>query len=501
MVRRGRLSYGGERVQNTCGTAVTAVVICDRSSFISTIDGATDVHEFALEDRQVLSELSTWIAERRVAPVSMRPGRTTELPEVTRSGIGIEATWAALRDLLLPTTFPTDHPRYLAFVGGSPTPAAVIADAALSAASVYGGSELEAGDVVAAERVAIRWLCDIVGYPAAAHGVFVSGGSLANLSALVAARHGRVTPSGGLPNVIVASGSTHSSIRAAAGIMGCRVVTAGSPDRPMGADDLTHILDSLDAHDIVAVVATAGATNTGAIDALDEIVESCRVRGIWLHVDAAYGGAALLVPGRRKDFEGIQYANSVTIDPHKWLFTPFDCAAVLYLDPLVAKAAHQQRAVYLEATDDGADNPADYAAHLTRRARGLPVWASLVANGTDAYVEAVESCLAMADYAANWIETSTHLELVTEPHLSVVLFRRHGWTSEHYALWSAQTQARGIALVTPTTFEREPVLRLCFVNPLTSTDDVDLVLKDLECEYPQLEWTARSAVNLARKGQ
>ncbi len=443
------------------------------------------MHDFALQDRQVLSELADWIADRRVAPVTPRPARVTELPAVTRAGIGIQPTWAALRDLLLPTTFPTDHPRYLAFVGGAPTPAAVIADAALSAASVYGGSELEAGDVVAAERMAIRWLCDIVGYPQAAHGVFVSGGSLANLSALVAARHGWLAPDGEPPSVIVASASAHSSVRSAAAIMGCRVISAGTPDHPLGGDELTAVLDTLDDRDVVAVVANAGATNTGAVDALDEIADCCEVRGIWLHVDAAYGGAALLVPGRRDTFAGIQRADSITIDPHKWLFTPFDCAAVLYLDPAIARAAHRQNAVYLESVvDDHFDNPADYAAHLTRRARGLPLWASLVANGTDAYVDAVEFCLGVAEHAAKQIEAGPHLELATEPHLSVVLFRRHGWTTERYAQWSRQTQARGLALVTPTTYDGEPVLRFCFVNPLTTTDDVDLVLSSLECDAP-----------------
>jgi L-2,4-diaminobutyrate decarboxylase len=442
-----------------------------------------DVHDFALADRKVLGELVEWIAGRRTSPVPVRPSGDVVLPPVTRGGIGIEATWAVLRDTLLPTSFPTDHPRYMAFVGGAPTPAAIIADAALSAASVYGGSELEAGDVVAAERAAIRWMCDVVGYSDQAHGVFVSGGSMANLSALVAARHGRVSPWGGPPGIIVASASAHSSVRAAAGIMGCRVVSAGTPDRPLEAEELTRVLDGFDARDVVAVVANAGATNTGAIDVLDEIVECCEVRGIWLHVDAAYGGAALLVPGRRPEFRGIQHADSVTIDPHKWLFTPFDCAAVLYADPVHARSAHQQRAVYLEATeDDDLDNPADYATHLTRRARGLPVWASLVANGTDAYVDAVEHCLDLADYAVKQVEDRAFLELVNEPHLSVVLFRRRGWDADRYNAWSAATQASGLALVTPTTFDGELVLRLCFVNPVTSTDDIDLVLESLECD-------------------
>lgn len=438
------------------------------------------MHDFAIQDRLVLGDLAAWIAERRSAPARHRVARTVPIPAVAAAGIGIQATWALLRDRVLPTAFATDHPRYLAFVGGSPTPAAIIADAALSAAAVYGGTELEAGDVVAAERHAMRWLCDLVGYPAQSHGVFVSGGSMANLSALVAARHGQVAPGGGLPSVIVASGAAHSSVRAAAAIMGCQVVAAGSADAPLRADDLTAVLDALDDRDVVAVVANAGATNTGAIDDLDEIADCCEVRGIWMHVDAAYGGAALLSPTRRHDFEGIGRADSVTIDPHKWLFTPFDCAAVLYLDPMIARAAHRQRADYLDAVAHDDDNPADYATHLTRRARGLPVWASLVANGTDAYVDAVESCLTTAAYAAEQIERAAHLELVTEPHLSVVLFRRRGWSADDYARWSAEAHARGIALVTPTVFDGETTLRLCFVNPLTTTADVNLILRSLE---------------------
>jgi glutamate/tyrosine decarboxylase-like PLP-dependent enzyme len=262
--------------------------------------------------------------------------------------------------------------------------------------------------------------------------------------------------------------------------MGCRVVVAGCADAPLSATDLEPVLGALDPADVVAVVASAGATNTGAVDRLDEIAAVCRRRGTWLHVDAAYGGAALLAPGRRDLFRGIELADSVTIDPHKWLFTPFDCAAVIYRNPAVARAAHRQSAHYLDATTtDEADNPADYAVHLSRRARGIPLWASLVANGTDAYVDAVERCLETATYAAKCIDASDELELVTEPQLSVVLFRRRGWHVEDYDRWSRRAWSSGMALVTPTTFAGETVLRLCFVNPVTSAEDVDLVLASL----------------------
>lgn len=447
------------------------------------------MHEFVAQEHETLKDIAAWTAARLSDPAAaLPPGhdpdrRAASLPEIASDGVGMEAAWAWVRDAVLPTAFPTDHPRYLAFVGGAPTPAAVLTDAALSAASIYGGSELEAGAVVAAERAALRWLGGVLGYPSSAHGAFVSGGSMANLSALVAARHGRSTAAGRPPAVVVMAASAHASVRAAAAIMGCDVVTAGTPDGALSADDLTAVLDAHDPADIVAVVASAGATNTGAVDALGEIAEVCAGRRIWLHVDAAYGGAAMLAPAHRATFAGIELADSITIDPHKWLFTPYECAAVLYRDAARARAAHRQQADYLEAAHDGdADNPADYAVHLTRRARGLPLWASLLANGTDAYVDAVERCLDTASYAAKQIEANPLLELASEPRLSVVLFRRTGWHADDYARWSQAARYGGLGLVTPTVFAGETVLRLCFVNPRTTGSDVDLLLASLTGE-------------------
>lgn len=184
------------------------------------------MHQFAFEDRLVLGDVASWIVDRAQGLTRGEPVRVGALPTVQGAGIGIEATWAALRDRVFPTSFPTDHPRYLAFVGGAPSPASVIADAALSAAAVYGGSELEAGRVVEVERAALRWLCDLVAYDGGAGGAFVSGGSAATLSALVAARHGRRTRAGRSPSVVVAGASAHSSVAAAASIMGCSIVRA-----------------------------------------------------------------------------------------------------------------------------------------------------------------------------------------------------------------------------------------------------------------------------------
>ena len=439
------------------------------------------MHEFVAQDRRVLAGVTQWALTRLSEPPEVAPREGLVLPAIDREGVGNEAAWATLRDTVLPTAFPTDHPRYLAFVGGAPTPAAVLADMALSAAAVYAGSALEAGMVAAAEQAVIGWLCRVFGYPHDADGAFVSGGSLANLSALVAARHGRATNSGRSPSVIVAGASAHPSVQAAAEIMGCTIERAGTPDAALRGIDLVAVLDRLDPADVVAVVASAGATNTGAVDALTEIADTCEGRGLWLHVDAAYGGAAMLAPALRGSFAGIERADSITIDPHKWLFAPFECATVLYRKPAAARAAHRQHAHYLEPVNgpEGDYNPSDYSVHLTRRARGLPLWASLVANGTDAYVDAVERCLATAAYAAKWIDASPTLDLVSGPELSIVLFRRTGWCAEDYSRWSQATHHRGLGLVTPTVFAGHPAFRLCFVNPRTTEADVDVLLRSL----------------------
>ena len=163
-----------------------------------------------------------------------------------------------------------------------------------------------------------------------------------------------------------------------------------------------------------AVVATAGTTNLGLIDDLAGIAAVCRERGLWLHVDGAYGLAALCAPSVRDRFAGIEHADSFIVDPHKWLFSPFDCARSLYREPALGRAAHRQHASYLEAlyADDDAYNPSDYGVHLTRRARGLPFWFALAVHGTDAFTAAVERTLALTRAAAEEIRARDELELL-----------------------------------------------------------------------------------------
>ncbi|HEY3715532.1 MAG TPA: aminotransferase class V-fold PLP-dependent enzyme [Jatrophihabitantaceae bacterium] len=440
------------------------------------------MHWPTAEEEKLAADIGTWAMSRLSFRDDTFPPLhgSGPLPPIGATGIGAEQAWQVLRDRVLPTALPTDHPRYLAFVGGAPTVASVVADMAVSAAGVYAGSSLEGGAVVAAEGAAIRWLARLAGLPDSAFGTFVSGGSIANLSALVAARHAVRARRGRRPGLVVAGAGAHASVGSAAEIMGCDLVPAGDRDGRLEGHDLERVLATTPIEEIAAVVATAGATNTGAVDDLAGIARVCHRHGLWLHVDAAYGGAALLAERSRPLFRGLEAADSITIDPHKWLFTPFDCAAVLYREPEHARRAHTQTASYLDPVNTpGQENPSDYAVHLSRRARGIPLWSSLLANGTAAYTTAVERCLDLAGYAAERVAAKPSLEIAADPALSVVVFYRVGWTAAQYRAWSEHAARTGLALVTPTELGGATAFRLCFVNPVTTTADIDQILDSL----------------------
>ena len=353
----------------------------------------------------------------------------------------------------------------------------------VSACSIYGGTWLEGAGAVWAENQALRWIANLAGLPAEAGGCFVSGGTMGNISALVAARHDARTRLGagaGGRLALVVGESAHTSMAMAAGVMDAELITIPGP-KLTGAD-VAPALERLGDR-AFAVVATGGSTNLGLVDDIASIADACREAGVWLHVDCAYGGAAMAAPSARPRFNGIERADSLIVDPHKWLFAPFDACALLYRDPAKARAAHAQHASYLDldvAITAGFEwNPSDYALHLTRRSRGLPFWFSLAAYGTKAYAAAVESCLATIRAAAELIKAAPHLELVMEPELSVVAFRRTGWVAAQYAAWSRRMMESGDAFVAPSGYKRQPILRICVVNPRTTVDDIRLVIDSL----------------------
>jgi glutamate/tyrosine decarboxylase-like PLP-dependent enzyme len=230
---------------------------------------------------------------------------------------------------------------------------------------------------------------------------------------------------------------------------------------------------------VFAVVATSGTTNLGIIDDLKGIGSAAHDRDIWFHVDGAYGLAALCAPSVRPMFDGVEAANSFIVDPHKWLFAPFDACALVYRNPELAKQAHSQHASYLDTLKDDNWSPSDYAIHLTRRTRGLPFWFSLAAHGTDAYTEAMEQTLTVAKQAADLVRNHPNLQLLFEPELSIVAFTRKGWAAADYQKWSDQLLEDQIGFIPPSSHNGQPILRFAIVNPWTKISDITMILERL----------------------
>ncbi len=380
-----------------------------------------------------------------------------------------------------------DSPRFLSFIPAAPTKASLLFDMFVSCSSLHGTSWLEAAGVVVAENQALEVLARHAGFPDSAGGCFVAGGSAGNLSALMVARdtaaHRRQADAPQRPLVAI-NADAHSSVGKALHVLGMGVLTVPSIAHRMTGQALHSALrDDPRGPDVVGVVATAGTTNAGIVDDLEGVADVARERALWFHIDGAYGGAAaLFAPSVREQFAGFGRADSFIVDPHKWLFAPFDCAALIYRRPNLAKAVHTQDAQYLEVLHSENPeewNPSDYAYHLTRRARGLPLWFSLAVNGLDAYRDGVEAGLAIAQRAAERIAAAPHVELVRDPGLSIVLFRRHGWSKADYDAWSAQLLHDQIAFVTPTSWEGETVARFAFLHPNATVEMVDQILASL----------------------
>ena len=404
---------------------------------------------------------------------------------ITENGIGGEKALDLFKHVLAQACISTDHPRYLAFIPSAPTESSNLFDLVVGASALYGGSWLEGAGAVFAENQALRWLSDLAGLPQSSGGVFAQGGTVGNLSALVAARHDARSKS---PNVkrwvIACSNEAHSSIKSAANVMDVGVLSIPTDNKhKLQGSTVSFEVDRYHQenpeHRVFAIVATAGTTNLGIIDDLYGIGKAANDRGIWYHVDGAYGLAALASPRSKPLFTGVELADSFIVDPHKWLFAPFDACALIYRNPEIARLAHTQHAGYLETLESGDWNPSDYAIHLTRRVRGLPFWFSLAAHGTDKYAESMDKTMDVARAAADLVKENPNLELVMEPELSIVAFSRNGWTLSDYKKWSEKLLNDQIGFVTPSSHEGQPILRFAIVNPWTSVTDIKVILATL----------------------
>ncbi len=381
--------------------------------------------------------------------------------------------------VVAPAVISADSPRFLGFIPAAPTKASLLFDMVISCASIQGISWLEAAGAIHAENQVLRLIADRAGLPESAGGCFVSGGSAANLSALVVAREVAKRKAAGRRWRVAVSGEAHSSVVNTLRILEMDPLTVRTADHRMTGSALRAAIDADgDPSSLAAVVATSGTTNAGIIDDLAGVAAVARELGAWFHVDGAYGGAGLFAPSIRHAYDGIEHADSFVVDPHKWLFAPFDCAALIYRDPPLARSVHKQDASYLDVihTDPAGWNPTDYAYHLTRRARGLPLWFSLAVHGVRAYTEAIESAISLAHRAADEIGARDYLELIREPGLGVVLFRRKGWAPAQYTDWADRLLHDQVAFMPPTSWEGETVARFAFLHPHTSMDLVRQIL-------------------------
>jgi glutamate/tyrosine decarboxylase-like PLP-dependent enzyme len=405
---------------------------------------------------------------------------------ITAKGLGGHEALEVFTNVLAKACISTDHPRNLAFIPSAPTEYSNLFDLVVGASSLYGGSWQEGAGAVFAENQTLRWLSDLAGLPESAGGVFVQGGTIGNLSALVAARKVSREKHPEIRRwAVICSSEAHSSIASATDVMDVDLIKVPvQADGIMRGEDVKQSIDSYRSQysdrDICAIVATAGTTNLGIIDELPTVGAVANNHNIWFHVDGAYGLAGLANEDTRKLFAGVEKADSFIVDPHKWLFAPYDACALIYRNPEHGRNAHTQHASYLDALNDSHDwNPSDYAIQLTRRTRGLPLWFSLAAHGTKAYSDAVAKTMDIARAAADLISAHPNLELLCEPNLSIVAFTRKGWSLADYQAWSDKLLADQIGFVTPSSHKGLPILRFAIINPWTGISDIEAILATL----------------------
>ena len=424
-------------------------------------------------------------------PAPLDYGSLTEVPLVDLEGLigpdghRPEEILEFFKNELAHAVVSIDVPNFLAFIPNAPTKNSLLFDMVVASSGLNGTSWLESAGVVVAENQALAFLAELAGLPYGAGGAFVSGGSMGNLSSLTVGRDvGRALRPTIPPHQLrfAVSADAHSSIGKALHVLGVEALVVEPDDHRFTRESLESALaNDPNPQSVIGIVATAGTTNAGIIDDLEGLGSFARENEMWFHVDGAYGGAAMFSPTHRGFLEGLRHADSFVVDPHKWLFAPLDCAALIYRNPTIARKVLAQQASYLDVLHSEDDehyewNPSDFALHLSRRARGLPFWFSLVTNGTRAYEHSVQAAIDLANRTARIIADLEHVELVRPVSLSVVLFRRKGWSEDRYNEWSRQLLRDQIAFVTPTKWEGETVARFAFMHPNTSEELVHQIL-------------------------
>ena len=397
---------------------------------------------------------------------------------------------------ILPWTARVDHPRFFAFVPGPGNYVGFLADALASGFNVFAGTWLGASGPAMVELVTVDWLRQLCGLPPEARGLFVSGGSMANLTGLAVARETKLGARVA-DGVAYASDQTHSAVARAFRVLGLapgqlRLLPVDHEFR-LRPGDLARAVAADRAAGRVpfCVVANAGTTNTGAVDPLVELADFCAAEGLWLHADAAYGGGAVLSQRGRLALAGLERADSLALDPHKWLFQPFEMGCVLVRDGRLLAEVFRTRPDYLRDVHRAEEEErevhfADLGVQLTRGFRALKLWMSLQVFGLASFREAVERGIANAELAEERITASGMWRIVSPARLGTVAF---GWAPEGVSQGEADavthglaeaSLADGFAFLSSTVLRGRPALRICALNPRTTEADVVGTIERME---------------------
>ena len=422
--------------------------------------------------------------------------------------LGYDAALDWLERDVLPYAMRNDHPGFLGFIPTSPTWPGALADLIGAALAIDASSWAEAAGPSAVEVEVLRWFAEWIGFPPESDGVLVSGGSAANLTALACARE-RV-PSNVWRNAIgYVSDQSHSSIPRAARALGflpdqVRVLPADRDLRLSGATLARAVARDREQGLIpLFAVANAGATSTGSIDRLHELAEVCAEHDVWLHVDAAYGGFAALTERGRAALAGLERADSVTLDPHKWLYQPWECGALLVRRPQALRHAFGLLPAYLASTaaQPGETNFGELGLQLSRSPRALKVWLSLATFGLRAFRRAIDRSLDLADLVRERVAEHPNLSIVAPPSLSVTCIRRTFPEASDAqdedrlnCAIAAEVERSGIGLVTTTRVEGRIAIRLCVLCHTTTPEHVRAVV-DLIASGSVTADQARSALH------
>jgi len=388
----------------------------------------------------------------------------------------------------------TQHPRFFAFIPSPSNFVSVMADALAAGFNPFAGNWLEGSGTSQLELVVIDWLREMCGLPQGAGGLFVSGGSMANLTALAAARGAKLENR--TENAVVYfSDQTHSSLEKALRILGFargQICKLPSDDQfRLRIPELQRAVaeDRAAGREPFCVIANAGTTNTGAIDPLNEIADFCAKENLWLHVDGAYGAAAALCERGKTLLAGIECADSLSLDPHKWLFQPFEIGCVLLRDARLLKKTFHTMAEYLEDTrraEDEEINYYDYGPQLTRGFRALKLWLSLKTFGAAAFRQAIEHGFALAELAESILRQGSHWQMISPATMGIVTFRfvppdasEKRINEIHKRMVEAMAED-GFVFANSTALRGQTVMRLCTINPRTTEEDIRATIEKLE---------------------